>query len=284
MSKSPRVFNSLEALQSELRAVRSKDKRVAVVPTMGNLHAGHLSLAKAASEECDYLLATIFVNPMQFGPKEDFDRYPRTFSDDIKALEKVACDAVFLPSAQDIYPEGIRSHTLISVPELSTLHCGASRPGHFDGVCTIVCKLFNMIQPDLAVFGLKDYQQFRILSKMVADLQLPVKLLGLPTIRDAGGLAMSSRNSFLSAKEKDIARNLYLTLKQTAEKIKQGQTNFAVLEQEAHNMLENCGLSPEYFHICNHLSLQPAAPDEKNPVILAAAKVGSTRLIDNIQI
>lgn len=297
MTETLRVFAELPALRARLKAARSQGQRIGLIPTMGNLHAGHLALVETAREHCDYLLATIFVNPLQFGPSEDFERYPRTFAADVQALQSVGCDAVFVPTVSDIYPQGLAKHTRISVPELSTLHCGASRPGHFDGVCTVVNMLFNMIQPNLAVFGLKDYQQFCIISKMVNDLHMPVQLQGVPTVREASGLALSSRNGFLSTAEKHSAASIHATLQQTAAQIKQNQrdfsshnndsnfsdhSNYSQLEQAALEQLQQAGLRPDYFHICNSHTLLAASAQDTDLVLLVAAYAGSTRLIDNL--
>jgi pantoate--beta-alanine ligase len=278
------VFEALPALSQRLQAAHGTGHRIGLVPTMGNLHEGHLNLVRAARERCDYVLCTIFVNPLQFGPSEDYTRYPRTFATDVAALQSVGCDAVYVPAVAEIYPEGLAAHTRISVPLLSNLHCGASRPGHFDGVCTVVCKLFNMTRPDLAVFGLKDFQQYRIISKMVDDLHLPVQLLGMETVREASGLALSSRNSFLSTEERIRAQAIYATLQATAEKLRQGQRNFPDLETSALSALEQAGLRPDYFHICKRSTLQAAVTADEDLVILAAAFAGNTRLIDNIQV
>jgi pantoate--beta-alanine ligase len=249
---------------------------------MGNLHKGHLTLIAAARAECDVVVATIFVNPMQFGPQEDLARYPRTFAADMAALQESGCDYLYAPAASEIYPAGPAVHTRVSVPELSSLHCGKSRPGHFDGVCTVVCKLFNMIQPDWAFFGYKDYQQFHLISTMVRDLYLPVRLQGVQTVRESSGLAMSSRNGYLSAQQRGQAAALYATLTVIADRVQQGQSEFRQLEQEAAAKLAAAGLQPDYFHICNRATLQLAGHGDTNLIILAAVYAGTTRLIDNI--
>ena len=279
-----RVFETLAPLREALDARRQGGERIALVPTMGNLHDGHLSLIRKAAEQADYVLVTIFVNPLQFGPGEDFERYPRTFASDLQALGTVPCHGVYLPQASELYPEGMERHTRISVPLLSTLHCGASRPGHFDGVCTVVYMLFRMLQPDLAVFGLKDYQQFRIIRKMVEDLRLDLQLLGVETIREPSGLALSSRNGFLDTEQRQQALALWRSLQRSAEAIRGGRRDYQHLQREALEALSAAGLQPDYFHICNKDSLQAAAASDAHPVILAAASAGSTRLIDNIQV
>lgn len=278
------VYESLPELRKELEGMRRHGRRIALVPTMGNLHEGHLALVHKAREHAGHVVATIFVNPLQFGPNEDLTRYPRTLDADILALRGAGCDAVFVPTVETMYPDGLQAHTTISVPGLSTLHCGASRPGHFDGVCTVVCKLLRMILPDLAVFGLKDYQQFRIISRMVADLLLDVELLGVETVREASGLALSSRNGYLDARQRQQASALWQHLSRAAQAIRAGRRDFQALETEAMTALGEAGLQPEYFHICDRTTLLPATASDALPVILTAAVVGTTRLIDNIQV
>lgn len=282
MTDALRVFDKLAALRQRLRAARTAGQRIGLVPTMGNLHDGHLALVREARNHCDYVVATIFVNPLQFGPNEDFARYPRTFEADMLALESSSCDALYVPEAGEMYPDGMELHTVVSVPRVSTLHCGATRPGHFDGVCTVVNKLFNMIQPHSAIFGLKDYQQFRIISKMVHDLQMPIQLIGVPTVREPSGLALSSRNAYLDATQLQQAANLYSTLLLTATRLRQGATEFEALSQAARVALESAGLRPDYVHICNRHTLEQAREGDNELVVLAAAWAGSTRLIDNI--
>lgn len=276
------VFDSLLPLQAVLAEQRKSGRSIGLVPTMGNLHAGHLALVAQARMTCDFVVATLFVNPLQFGPNEDLSRYPRTFEADCTALQDAQCDALFAPAAADIYPEGFAAHTRITVPGVSALHCGASRPGHFDGVCTVVCKLFNMTQPDHAFFGLKDFQQFHLISRMVRDLQLPVQLHGLPTVREASGLALSSRNGYLNADERGQAPQLYATLRHLARQLSAGEEDYRRLEEQACAALRCAGLRPDYVHICRRDSLLPATARDENLVILAAAHVGKTRLIDNI--
>jgi pantoate--beta-alanine ligase len=277
-----RLHETLAPLRKDLAEHRRKGQAIALVPTMGNLHQGHLTLIAAARAQYDVVVATIFVNPLQFGPNEDLARYPRTFAADTAALQENGCDYVYAPAADEIYPEGPAAHTRISVPVLSTLHCGQSRPGHFDGVCTVVCKLFNMVQPDAAYFGYKDYQQFQLISIMVRDLYLPVRLHGMPTIRESSGLAMSSRNGYLSPQQREQAAALYATLLQISHRIEDGAVDFRQLEQEASAALAAAGLQPDYFHICNRFTLQLAVQGDTGLIILAAVYVGTTRLIDNI--
>jgi pantoate--beta-alanine ligase len=278
-------IDELAVLQQLLADQRKQGGAIGLVPTMGNLHEGHVSLVTAAKAQCDFVVATIFVNPLQFGPSEDFDRYPRTLAADLAKLKQAGCDAVFTPETRVLYPAGTEQQTRISVPHLSTLYCGKSRPGHFDGVCTIVCKLVNMTQPDVAFFGLKDYQQFFIISRMVADLQLPLRLRGMPTIRETSGLAMSSRNGFLSAAQREQAAAIYVTLQAMASQIHAGGVrDFAQLEQHAHAQLQAAGLRPDYCQVVDRTTLLPALPTSSQLVLLAAAYAGTTRLIDNVQV
>lgn len=278
------VLSAPTALASALAAARAAGHSVGLVPTMGNLHAGHLALVAAARQDCDFVLATIFVNPLQFGPNEDLARYPRTFQADCAALTAAGCDAVFAPAAGDMYPAGMAAHTRISVPGVSALHCGSSRPGHFDGVCTVVCKLFNLCRPDHAYFGLKDFQQFHIIGRMVEDLKIPVQLHGLPTVREASGLALSSRNSFLDPTQRQQAASLHAMLQELAALIATGRHDYATLEAHGAGLLGAAGLRSDYVHICARATLEPATAATRELVILAAAFAGNTRLIDNIQL
>ncbi len=277
-------IDTLRFLRQTLADVKASRRSVGLVPTMGNLHAGHLSLVKPARAQCDFAVATIFVNPLQFGPNEDFNRYPRTLAADIAMLETVQCDAVFTPAVEELYPQGMAQQTRISVPQLSTLYCGKTRPGHFDGVCTIVCKLFNMIQPDVAFFGLKDFQQFFLIRRMVSDLQLPLQLVGLPTVREPSGLAMSSRNGYLSSIERQQAVAINNMLQHTANLLRTGHRDFVPLEQQACEQLAKSGLRPDYFHVVDADTLLPATETSRHLVLLAAAWAGTTRLIDNLTV
>lgn len=275
------VFEHTDALRAHLDTVRGDGRRIALVPTMGNLHAGHLALIGAARERCAHVVATIFVNPLQFGPGEDFERYPRTFETDMEKLLAAGCDTLFAPTVNEIYPGGPRSQTLVSVPELSELYCGAARPGHFNGVATVVCKLFNLVAPQEAFFGLKDYQQLLIIRRMVKDLCLPIAIRGVPIQREASGLALSSRNAYLSAGEKALAPALYAQLCSTRADLLAGASRFTDLEQAAQKRLESLGMKVDYYNICHAHSLLPATPYDKDLVILAAVWLGGTRLIDN---
>jgi pantoate--beta-alanine ligase len=276
------LFDSLPLLRATLAAYKLHGKTVGLVPTMGNLHAGHLALVATARAQCDVVITTIFVNPLQFGPSEDLARYPRSFAADIKNLEQSACDVLYAPTTTEIYPHGTVVHTKISVPELSTLHCGYTRPGHFDGVCTVVAKLFNIIQPDKAFFGYKDYQQFHLISTMVSDLQIPLQVHGIATMRESSGLALSSRNVYLSTTDRNNAAALYATLQESALQIMGGEHNFRQIEARASGTLNKVGLKTDYVHICNRSTLHLASIGDTDLIILAAVYAGTTRLIDNI--
>lgn len=279
-----RTVHSLKELRSILRSYRRQGKTIGLVPTMGNLHEGHISLVQKASEAADIVVTSIFVNPMQFGANEDLGTYPRTLNEDQNKLATAGNTLVFAPAAEEIYPEGLARQTRIVVPEVSEGHCGASRPGHFEGVATVVNVLFNMVQPDIAVFGEKDFQQLAVIRKMVRDLMMPVQVVGAPTIRDDDGLAKSSRNGYLSEEERTIAPAVFQTLKHSAEQLKQGRTDFNALEQEAQDALSKAGLRPDYFNIVNSHTLKPATEDDRELTLLVAAFLGTTRLIDNLSI
>ncbi|GAA0848397.1 pantoate--beta-alanine ligase [Marinobacter szutsaonensis] len=279
-----RTIHSLKELRTILRGYRRQDKTIGLVPTMGNLHEGHISLVRKAAESADVVVTTIFVNPMQFGANEDLDKYPRTLGEDQEKLEAAGNTLVFAPPVEEIYPEGLAQQTKVIVPEVSDGHCGASRPGHFEGVATVVTMLFNMVQPDLAVFGEKDFQQLAVIRKMTRDLFMPVEIIGAPTVREDDGLAKSSRNGYLSAEERKIAPVVFRTLEATAEKLANGRTDFHALEGEAEQSLSAAGLRPDYFNIVNSLTLKPASPDDHELTILVAAFLGTTRLIDNLSV
>jgi pantoate--beta-alanine ligase len=279
-----RTVHTLKELRTMLRGYRQKGKRIALVPTMGNLHEGHVSLVRRASETADIVVTSIFVNPMQFGASEDLDSYPRTLPADQEALEKAGSTLVFTPSNEEIYPEGLARQTRVIVPEVSEGHCGASRPGHFEGVATVVTMLLNMVQPDVAVFGEKDFQQLAVIRKLTRDLMMPVEIVGAPTIREHDGLAKSSRNGYLSKSERAIAPVVYRTLQEAADKIQQGRTDFKTIEYEAINALSYAGLRPDYFNIANSLTLKPASVEDTDITLLTAAFLGTTRLIDNLSV
>ena len=276
------IFETIESLQSSLSGAAANT--LGFVPTMGNLHAGHLSLVSRARGEHDLVVVSIFVNPLQFGANEDLDSYPRTLDADTAALIAAGCDFLFLPSAAELYGDDMQASTRVQVPELGTHYCGASRPGHFDGVTTVVTKLFNIVQPDAAYFGLKDYQQFSIIRKMVDDLALPVSVHGIETAREASGLALSSRNGYLSAEQKAVAPLLYQTIMGIGDALAAGDQDFKRLIQAGKQQLQDAGLQPDYLAIANSATLRPATQEDSHLVILAAAFLGSTRLIDNLRV
>lgn len=277
------TLHTLAELRAAVQQHRRDGKRIALVPTMGNLHQGHLRLVETARQQADTVITSIFVNPLQFGANEDLDSYPRTLTEDQQKLQEAGCQLVFAPSVSEVYPDGQARQTLVEEPELSNLHCGASRPGHFRGVTTVVCKLFNMVQPDVAVFGLKDYQQVAVIRKMVRDLCIPVDIIGVPTERASNGLALSSRNGYLTPSELAVAPVLQQTLQQTATAIHNGDLDFAALEEAAQTTLEAAGFTRDFYRIVDRKHLQPARPGDEL-VILAAARLGHARLIDNIEV
>ncbi|MEQ5837350.1 pantoate--beta-alanine ligase [Marinobacter sp. NFXS9] len=279
-----RTVHTIKELRALLNSHRQHGHRVGLVPTMGNLHAGHISLVEKALLQADVVVTSIFVNPMQFGAGEDLETYPRTLRDDQEKLEAAGNHIVFAPSVEEVYPHGLVQQTQVSVPVVSEGHCGASRPGHFDGVSTVVSMLFNMVQPDVAVFGEKDFQQLAVIRKMVADLFMPVEIVGAPTHREEDGLARSSRNGYLNEQERAIAPTLFQTLQTTAQALKDGDRDFATLESDAQTRLTEAGFRPDYYNIVNSLTLKPAKKDDTQITILAAAFLGTTRLIDNLSI
>ena len=268
---------------SELRRIihtwKTQGDSVAFVPTMGNLHDGHLHLVKEAKNKAQRVVVSIFVNPTQFGVNEDFSSYPRTETRDQEKLLTIGTDLVFLPSVDEMYNPNAK--TSVTVAGLSEIHCGASRVGHFTGVATVVCKLFNMVQPNLALFGLKDFQQLMVIRTMVRDLNIPVEILGIDTVRESDGLAMSSRNGYLSKKERKTAPVLYQTLCSAKEAIVQGKTIENVTTQ-AIQRLNDAGFVVDYFTVCRADDLSLAQDTDTELVILTAAKLGKTRLIDNL--
>ena len=254
-------------------------ERVAFVPTMGNLHAGHLQLVREAKRHADKVVVSIFVNPTQFGINEDFADYPRTETQDCEWLAAEGCDLVFLPNVETIYSPN--AQTSVNVSQVSKNYCGASRAGHFDGVATVVCKLFNIVRPHVALFGLKDFQQFVVIQTLVRDLHLPIELIGVPTVRELDGLAMSSRNSYLSEKERAFAPKIYQILQQSHDNLKAGKT-IAEVEICAISALTQNGFRLDYFKIARRSDLQPATLNDDELIMLVAVKLGKTRLIDNL--
>ncbi len=274
---------------TELRELRRQwqlsGQRIAFVPTMGNLHLGHLSLVAAAKADADIVVVSIFVNPMQFGAGEDLDNYPRTLAEDTAQLSALGVDVLFTPTAQDIYPRGLEQQTFVEVPGISYMICGASRPGHFRGVATVVTKLFNMVQPNVAFFGEKDYQQVQVIKAMVADLSMNLEVVSVATMRHDDGLAMSSRNGYLTESERrESAPVLYQVLCHIKDALLAGQKDHQMLIDQGNETLRQAGFKPDYIEIRNGFTLQPAGYAEKHLVILGAAFLGKTRLIDNLQL
>ena len=277
-----KTYSTAASLRAALSSGKRAGKTVAFVPTMGNLHDGHLRLVQRAKQHADIVVVSIFVNPLQFGANEDLSSYPRTLAADKEKLFAAGAQFLFLPHVNEIYPEGMDSHSKIAVPELSDRHCGASRPGHFTGVATIVAKLFNIVQPDTAVFGEKDFQQLSVIRKMVRDLCMPINIVGVATARSEDGLALSSRNGYLNAEQRGFSPVLHRVLQETREAIACGYDSYSKLEQHAKISLNKAGLESDYFTICDASTLRPVTADTEEVVILAAAKLGSTRLIDNV--
>ena len=276
------VIESKAALRELLAEWRHEGEHVAVVPTMGNLHAGHISLIDIAREHAERVVVTVFVNPTQFGPGEDFEEYPRTLERDSRRLKKVRADVLFAPDVDDIYPFGLDSATRVSVPVLTENFCGALRPGHFDGVTGVVARLFAIVQPDVAVFGQKDFQQQLVIRRMVDDLSLPITIITAPTVREDDGLAMSSRNSYLTESERPVAPELYRVLRSIGGELQNGKRDYADLETWADATLRHAGLEPEYVTVRRALDLSEPDRDCDELVVLAAARLGKTRLIDNV--
>ncbi len=278
------VVGTISDLRREIAALRRQGKRIAFVPTMGNLHAGHLKLAQVARQHADAVVASIYVNPLQFGPKEDFAAYPRTPEQDRKGLEAEKTDLLFVPTDAEMYPRGLDVMTKVEVPALGDILCGQFRPGHFRGVTTVVSRLFNLVQPDVAVFGKKDYQQLMLIKLMVADLGLPIEIVGVDTVREADGLAMSSRNNYLSPAERQTAPKLYAALGRLRDRILKEGAVRPGMEADTARELETAGFRPDYISVRRAADLAEAGPQDKALVILAAAWLGRTRLIDNVEL
>lgn len=279
------TVTTVAALREQVAVWREAGERIAFVPTMGNLHAGHLKLVARAHALADRVVASIFVNPLQFGPGEDYESYPRTLAEDEKKLARLRVDLVFAPPVEEMYPNGAGETTTIRVPrELTDQLCGASRPGHFEGMSSVVARLFNMVQPDVAVFGEKDYQQLTVIRRMVRDLAMPVEIEGVPTEREPDGLAMSSRNQYLGAAEREKAPALYAALSRAAARLAAGETDFARLARDGFADLEAAGFQPEYFEIREAETLHPPRTDSPAWAVLAAARLGRARLIDNVEV
>ncbi len=277
------TIKETSALRHVLQRHRQRDESIAFVPTMGNLHDGHIELVRRASQLADVVVVSIFVNPLQFGAGEDLDSYPRTLGSDREKLFAEGVPYLFTPTVDEMYPAGLEAQTVVRVPDLSDTLCGSSRPGHFDGVATVVCKLFSMVQPHWAVFGEKDFQQLSIIRKMVEDLCIPVEVVGVPTVRAEDGLALSSRNGYLSAAERRVAPVLHKTLLDCRDAIACGFDNFLQLESHARMQLLQAGFEPEYFSVRDARTLQTVGEHSEEIAILAAARLGNTRLIDNVR-
>lgn len=278
------IIESIQSLRELRRKWQLKGEVIAFVPTMGNLHQGHLKLVQQAKADADIVVASIFVNPLQFGPDEDLDAYPRTLDADSQALAELGVDVLFTPSVKDIYPRGLEQQTFVEVPGISYMICGASRPGHFRGVATIVSKLFNMVQPNKAYFGEKDFQQLQVIKAMVTDLSMNLEVHGVPTERESDGLAMSSRNGYLTSEQRAVAPQLYTAITELADNIMSGRRDFRRLISDAKAQLSAQGFKPDYIEIRAADNLLHPSHEDSNLVILAAAFLGKTRLIDNIQI
>lgn len=275
------IIETLPLLRQHIRRLRQEGKRIALVPTMGNLHDGHMKLVDAAKASADVVVASIFVNPMQFDRPDDLARYPRTLQDDCEKLNKRKVDLVFAPAAAEIYPHGIENQTYVDVPGLSTMLEGASRPGHFRGVSTIVSKLFNLVQPDVACFGEKDFQQLALIRKMVADMGYDIKIIGVPIMRAKDGLALSSRNGYLSAEQRKIAPGLHKVMNSVAEKLAAGERNLDEVIAIAAQELNEKGFRADDIQIRDADTLFDLTETSKRAVILMAAWLGEARLIDN---
>jgi pantoate--beta-alanine ligase len=272
-----------DELRQRIRQWRRAGERIGFVPTMGNLHAGHGSLVGLAGELADRVIVSVFVNPLQFGPNEDFAAYPRTPDEDRRLLESMHVDLLFVPEVDDIYPRGQQTTTRVHVPGLEDILCGAFRPGHFMGVATVVTKLLNIVLPDAAVFGEKDFQQLMIIRRAATDLCMPVEIIGAPTTREADGLAMSSRNRYLSAQERAIAPQIYAELSRARAALEGGSSDFAALERAGLDALVKAGFRPDYFSVRDAATLDPPAADSTGLVVLTAARIGRARLIDNVR-
>ena len=276
------VVDSKQELAEHIAEWRHNEEHVALVPTMGSLHAGHLALVELAREHAERVVVSIFVNPTQFAEGEDFDKYPRSLERDTLWLKTTAADMIFAPDVSTVYPFGIENATIVCVPGLTENFCGASRPGHFDGVTTVVARLFALVQPDVAVFGQKDYQQQLVIRRMVEDMNLPVSIITSETIREDDGLALSSRNAYLDEEQRATAPALYEELSSVGHELQNGRRNFSELESAAQQRLVDVGFDVEYFAIRRALNLEIPDRDCDDLVVIAAARLGEARLIDNV--
>jgi len=279
-----RVFHTVSGLRDALKAARLKGLRIGFVPTMGNLHEGHLALVKQARSSCDIVVCSIFVNALQFGLNEDWDKYPRTYQEDCDKLRDSGCDYLFHPEDTEMYPNGLDTQSRVICPTMTDVLCGASRPGHFEGVTTVVSKLFNIVQPDEAIFGIKDYQQLAVIRRMAEDLCMPVQITAAPIYREADGLAMSSRNSYITEEERPRVIVLKESLEWVAEQIEGGARNFTQLEETAIQRIADAGFKTDYITVTNSKTLDPAAEDDLEITVLGAIYTSAARLIDNLSI
>ncbi|BEO44116.1 pantothenate synthetase [Serratia marcescens] len=275
------IIETLPLLRQQIRRWRQEGKRIALVPTMGNLHDGHMTLVDEARARADVVVVSVFVNPMQFDRPDDLARYPRTLQEDSEKLTRRGVDLVFAPAPAAIYPQGLEQQTYVDVPGISTILEGASRPGHFRGVSTIVSKLFNLVQPDLACFGEKDYQQLALIRKMVADMGYDIDIVGVPTVRAKDGLALSSRNGYLTAEERKVAPQLSKIMNALAQQLANGERHVETLLKQTAEQLRAAGFTPDELFIRDADSLQPLTVDSQRAVVLMAAWLGKARLIDN---
>ena len=275
------TFADIAELREHIAQLKREQRRIAFVPTMGNLHEGHLTLMRKAREHADVVIASIFVNPMQFERADDLNNYPRTLDDDLSKLTAEGVELVFTPTPEVMYPQGLDKQTFVEVPGISHMLEGASRPGHFRGVATIVCKLFNIVQPDVACFGEKDYQQLALIRQMVSDLAMNIDIIGVPTVREMDGLAMSSRNGYLTMDERQRAPVLAKTMRWISSAIRGGRDDYASIVEDANDQLRAAGLHPDEIFIRDARSLQAITAETTHAVILMSAFLGKARLIDN---
>jgi pantoate--beta-alanine ligase len=282
MGKPLEVVVRPHELRERVQQWRRRGERIAFVPTMGNLHAGHGSLVQQASTLADHVIASIFVNPLQFGPNEDFAAYPRTPEDDRKLLESLHVEVLFAPEVVDIYPRGQETTARVHVPGLEDILCGAFRPGHFMGVATVVTKLLNLVQPDVALFGEKDFQQLMVIRRAAEDLCMPIEIVGVPTAREVDGLAMSSRNRYLTPEQRAVAPSIFAALDRARVAVESGARDYSALEKQGIESLQQAGFRPDYFSIRDALTLQEPG-DSPDLVVLTAARIGRARLIDNVR-
>ncbi len=276
------TYRHIEPLREHLRSLRAEGKRIACVPTMGNLHEGHLQLIRRARTEADVVVATIFVNRLQFGLNEDWDQYPRTFEADCDKLDAEHCDFLFFPEETEMYPNGMDQQTRVFCPSMTDIWCGASRPGHFEGVTTVVTKLFHIVEPHVAIFGQKDFQQLAIIRRMAADLCMGIEVIGAPIARDTDGLALSSRNAYIEPAERPRANQLFRSLCWVRDQIELGERDYRRLEQAAVEQITAAGFRVDYLAVCSAQNLLPAVDDDRDLAILGALFTSRARLIDNV--